>query len=366
MGCRVAGLSQRKRPAQVVCLGVCTPPRHHEQCPRGLRAGASSGCRGCGVGGPGAVSHAFLCRGTRHRGPRVGDGGGGSAEPEEDARGPVTRAPCRLGAAPAGRSERGGPRPVQSAVPRPGLSPRFISMTRWPTDPPRVPPHPAFYTRKQAGHPQSPAGPRGLGPRARRPDPDVGPALPSHGVPATRRHRSRRCPHRRPREGGGEGPPGRRGASRSSRWAGRPGKSRRNSDNSGPGPRAGRAHSGPCVCVGVGQVQVPVLAPVPDLLLIRRRTKTSRTPPAAPVADARKPSCRCSPHRQGALAVRPCPAPHAGSPRPTPTTHRPRGARLPFLTFPDLLVAARHSDLCLDRETAARRRPGRRGDPSAP
>lgn len=362
MDCRVAGLSQRKRPAQVVCLGVCTPPRHHERRPRGLRAGASSGCRGCGVGGPGAVSHAFLCRGTRHRGPRVGDGGGGSAEPEEDARGPVTRAPCRLGAAPAGRSERGGPRPVQSAVPCPGLSPRFISMTRWPTD--RVsPPSPFTVNQETGGAPAEPGWPAG-----------------TRSPSETARSRRRPCPAvpRRPGdpatslpEVSPPAPPGRgrRRASRETRGlraAGRPGKSRRNSDNSGPGPRAGRAHSGPCVCVGVRQVLAPVLAPVPDLLLIRRRTKTSRTPPAAPVADARKPSCRCSPHRQGALAVRLRPAPHAGSPRPTPTTHRPRGARLPFLTFPDLLLAARHSDLCLDRETAARRRPGRRGDPSAP
>lgn len=216
MDCRVAGLSQWKRPAQVVCLGVCTPPRHHERRPRGLRAGASSGCRGCGVGGPGAVSHAFLCRGTRHRGPRVGDGGGGSAEPEEDARG--SRRPADWEQPLQGSQSLGGRAPFSQRFPCPGLSPRFISMTRWPTDPPRVPPHPAFYTRKQAGHPQSPAGPRGLSPRARRPDPDVVLALPSHGVPATRRHRSRRCPHRRPREGGGEGPPGRRGASRWAPW----------------------------------------------------------------------------------------------------------------------------------------------------
>lgn len=250
--------------------------------------------------------------------------------------------------------------PFSQRFPRPGLSPRFISMTRWPTD--RVSPQPPHC---------KPGNGRGTR-RARLACGDSVPErdgpIPTSALPC-RPTASRRpgdiapggVPTGAPGKGAEKGLPGDAGLR-----TGRPGKSRRNSDNSGPGPRAGRAHSGPCVCVGVGQVQAPVLAPVPDLLLIRRRTKTSRTPPAAPAADARKPSCRCSPHRQGALAVRLRPGPHAGSPRPTPTTHRPRGARLPFLTFPDLLLAARHSDLCLDRETAARRRPGRRGDPSAP
>lgn len=214
MDCRVAGLSQRKRPAQVVCLGVCTPPRHHERRPRGLRAGASSGCRGCGVGGPGAVSHAFLCRGTGHRGPRMGDGGGGSAEPEEDARGPVTRAPCRLGAAPAGRSERGGPRPVQSTVPPPrALSPFHL--------------HDTLANRPTACPPPTPHSTPGNGRGTRRARLARGDSVPERDGPiptsslpcrptASRRHCSRRCPHRRPREGGGEGPPGRRRASRGS------------------------------------------------------------------------------------------------------------------------------------------------------
>lgn len=90
-----------------------------------------------------------------------GMGEGGSAEPEEDARGPVTRAPCRLGAAPAGRSERGGPRPVQSAVPPPrALSPFHLHETLA-NRPIACPPPPRILHQETGGAPAEPGWPAG-------------------------------------------------------------------------------------------------------------------------------------------------------------------------------------------------------------
>lgn len=323
MDCRVAGLSQRKRPAQVVCLGVCTPPRHHERRPRGLRAGASSGCRGCGVGGPGAVSHAFLCRGTRHRGPRMGDGGGGSAEPEEDARGPVTCATLQTGSSPcrAVRAWGAAPRSVSGSPPR-ALSPFHLHDTLA-NRPTACPPPPRILHQETGGAPAEPGWPAG-----------------TRSPSETARSRRRPCPAvpRRPGdpatslpEVSPPAPPGRgrRRASRETRGFALGALGRADETVTTPGPghaRAGRTQDRACVsvsarfwrrfwrrfpicCSSAGGRKRPG----------RRPQHLSRVRGSRPAVAPRTGRGR-SPF---ACALRPTPAPRA--PRPPPTAHAAHG-----------------------------------------